>query len=345
MRYNFRTILAVACVGVFALSGPAYSKPQAKAVQLQKRADSKKISAKSNPLASHQVKQARDLRYGLKSGLRPPASRDGSNEAARAYTPISQFSARPTFGWPALVTEARKYIGTNPTAMNKRWCARFMNLVLTKAGYSGTGSDAARSFASYGRRVSEPRVGAIAVLSRGKNRNFGHVGVVTGLDPRGNPIIISGNHGRRVGEGLYSRDRVIAYVMPAEQPQLAHAQSATSSDADREGIPSPIAELLAAINNESPREPRRVPQPSPARERVVQQMPQTPPVRVRLVEQTPPTVAPPPQAAGAERASQAERHSVPLDPALAKFLGINNSNVAEPQPMAPRRRVAAGLPR
>jgi uncharacterized protein (TIGR02594 family) len=55
-------------------------------------------------------------------------------------------------------------------------------------------------------------VGAIAVMSRGARG--GHVGVVSGIDANGNPIIISGNHGRRVAESTYSRGRIYAYVMP-----------------------------------------------------------------------------------------------------------------------------------
>jgi uncharacterized protein (TIGR02594 family) len=161
----------------------------------------------------------------------------------------------PLFGWPTLVTEARKYIGTNPTDRKRLWCATFLNLVLAKSGYAGTGSDAAKSFASYGKRVSEPTIGAIAVLTRGKRG--GHVGIVTGIDANGNPIIISGNHGHRVGEATYPRQRVIAYVMPtgrAPLTRLASAGPATplrASDADHEGgFSSPIDELLAAINAE-----------------------------------------------------------------------------------------------
>ena len=112
----------------------------------------------------------------------------------------------------SIVAEARRWIGTNPTDMDRLWCARFMNFVLKRVGYRGTGSDMARSFASYGRRIGGPQVGAIAVMSRGNNG--GHVGVVSGIDRSGNPIIISGNHGHRVGRGVYPRQRVIAYVMP-----------------------------------------------------------------------------------------------------------------------------------
>ena len=111
-----------------------------------------------------------------------------------------------------VVAEARKYIGGNPTGRGSLWCARFANMVLQHSGYRGTGSDMASSFAKYGQRVSGPQVGAIAVMSRG--RRGGHVGVVSGIDPSGNPIIVSGNHGHRVAEAVYSRGRIYAYVMP-----------------------------------------------------------------------------------------------------------------------------------
>jgi uncharacterized protein (TIGR02594 family) len=111
-----------------------------------------------------------------------------------------------------VVREAKRWIGTNPTGWSHVWCARFMNFVLKRTGHQGTGSDAADSFASYGTRLWFPRVGAIAVMKRGKNG--GHVGVVSGFDDSGNPIIISGNHNKRVGVGVYSRERVYAYVMP-----------------------------------------------------------------------------------------------------------------------------------
>ena len=111
-----------------------------------------------------------------------------------------------------VVAEARRHLGGNPTGRGRLWCARFMNMVLQHSGYRGTGSDMARSFASYGQRVSGPQVGAIAVMARG--RSGGHVGVITGIDAKGNPIMISGNNGNRVREAPISRGRILAYVMP-----------------------------------------------------------------------------------------------------------------------------------
>lgn len=117
-----------------------------------------------------------------------------------------------TFGAPRWLVIAEGYKGTNPTHKSSLWCADFMNLVLAQSGAKTSKSSMARSFADYGTRLSGPQVGAIAVFARGKRG--GHVGIVKGIDARGNPIIISGNHNRRVGEGTYPRNLVIAYVWP-----------------------------------------------------------------------------------------------------------------------------------
>jgi uncharacterized protein (TIGR02594 family) len=110
-----------------------------------------------------------------------------------------------------VVAEARRYIGGNPTSRGSLWCARFMNMVLERSGHHGTGSDLASSFSHYGQRVSGPQIGAIAVMGR---RGGGHVGVVSGIDAHGNPILVSGNSGHRVRETAYPRGRIYAYVVP-----------------------------------------------------------------------------------------------------------------------------------
>jgi uncharacterized protein (TIGR02594 family) len=97
-------------------------------------------------------------------------------------------------GGSSAVAVARRYLGGNPTGRSRLWCAHFMNLVERKVGRSGTGSGMARSYASYGRRVSDPRPGYIAVMRR---RGGGHVGYVMSVS--GNKVqIISGNHGRKL---------------------------------------------------------------------------------------------------------------------------------------------------
>ena len=123
----------------------------------------------------------------------------------------SRTAAPSGFGSSDLVADARRYIGGNPTGRGSLWCARFMNMVLQQTGHRGTGSDMASSFASYGQRISGPQIGAIAVMGR---RGGGHVGIITGIDGSGNPIMISGNNGNRVREAPISRGRIYAYVMP-----------------------------------------------------------------------------------------------------------------------------------
>lgn len=132
--------------------------------------------------------------------------------ASNATAPPAGGAMASGYGSSGIVSEARKYLGGNPTGRGSLWCARFMNMVLQHSGYRGTGSDMASSFAQYGQRVSGPQVGAIAVMTRG--RRGGHVGIITGIDAKGNPILISGNNGNRVREAPVSRGRIYAYVMP-----------------------------------------------------------------------------------------------------------------------------------
>ena len=137
-----------------------------------------------------------------------------THRVAKAYASVSPETvtgAAASGGGSDLVMEARHYLGGNPTGRGSLWCARFMNMVLARTGHRGTGSDMAASFASYGHRVSGPQVGAIAVMGR---RGGGHVGIITGIDSHGNPIMISGNNGNRVKEAPISRGRIYAYVMP-----------------------------------------------------------------------------------------------------------------------------------
>ncbi len=146
-----------------------------------------------------------------------PARKAGRGRHARKHISRTRNRADQSgtaprgFGGGDLVSEARRYIGGNPTGRSSLWCGAFMDLILQRTGHR-PGSNLARDYAHYGQRVSGPQVGAIAVMSRGKRG--GHVGVVSGIDESGNPIIISGNHGRRVAESTYSRGRVFAYVMP-----------------------------------------------------------------------------------------------------------------------------------
>jgi uncharacterized protein (TIGR02594 family) len=130
--------------------------------------------------------------------------RHGRRQVASTAPALGNFTSN------SLVAEARKYLGTNPTGRRSLWCGAFMDMVLKRTGHKG-GGNLALGYAHYGSRVSGPQIGAIAVMGR---RGGGHVGVVSGIDPNGNPIIVSGNHNHTVAEAVYPRGRIFAYVMP-----------------------------------------------------------------------------------------------------------------------------------
>jgi uncharacterized protein (TIGR02594 family) len=159
----------------------------------------------------------RDMRYSsstaqIAADTSRHARRHGrqSLAEARAEAQSHANSAYGGFTSNDLVAEARKYIGTNPTGRGSLWCGAFMDLVLKRTGHPG-GGNLALGYEHYGTRVAGPQVGAIAVMGR---RGGGHVGVVSGIDANGNPIIVSGNHNHTVAESVYPRSRIAAYVMP-----------------------------------------------------------------------------------------------------------------------------------
>ena len=128
--------------------------------------------------------------------------------------------------------EALRWKGANSSQVgvpSELWCADFMNFILGQTGQGGTGSRAARSFLKYGKPLDGPRVGAIVVLTRnGAHSESGHVGIVRGTDGEGNPIVISGNHGKKVAESIYPKQKVLGYFMP---PNTEKVNAATMSAA------------------------------------------------------------------------------------------------------------------
>jgi uncharacterized protein (TIGR02594 family) len=247
MRFHTQAVLALGCVTMTALSIPAFSRPNPQGLEQDPTVRVVRIPQP----APGQAAKKPTLTYKKRIHRKPHViGQQRVNEFEhddrypfREHAAATTHAAKSSYAWSsALIGEARKYLGTNPTSRKRLWCARFMNFVLAKAGFAGTNSDAAKSFAAYGQRISEPKVGAIAVLTRG--RRGGHVGIVTGFDSRGNPILLSGNHGHRVGYGVYSRSRVIAYVLPTQHtkhgPLREHAEAAPVRDA----VPQRAAQVV-----------------------------------------------------------------------------------------------------
>lgn len=217
MRFkaNKKTALISTCAALTfaaAIASDVEAKPRQSKTKPHRAAAAQMATPTVQPDERLPVDIAADI-AGAYAAAGPVDGRRNKAKAARARQAGTQ-PPRLAFGIGGsdIIAEARRHLGTNPTGRSSLWCARFLNMVLERSGRHGTGSDMASSFASYGRRVSGPQVGAIAVMSRGKRG--GHVGIVTGIDESGNPVIISGNHGKRVAETAYSRGRIYAYVMP-----------------------------------------------------------------------------------------------------------------------------------
>lgn len=208
MRVTKKRLAILFCtVAVAALAGSAIARPslrnqaaQASVVQTATGAD----RDQRYPLFNLPTSNNETVQSGRRHSHR--VSRAQARRAAQSHAN----SAYGGYTSNALVAEARKYIGTNPTGRGSLWCGAFMDMVLKHTGHKG-GGNLASAYARYGTRVAGPQVGAIAVMGR---RGGGHVGVVSGIDANGNPIVVSGNHNHTVAESVYPRSRISAYVLP-----------------------------------------------------------------------------------------------------------------------------------
>lgn len=94
------------------------------------------------------------------------------------------------------------------------WCAAFTNSMLKRAGLVGTRSLAARSFETYGKKLDQPKVGAIAVFPRGNPKGWqGHVGIVAEVGDA-TVKILGGNQKDQVCIATYPKNRALAWRWP-----------------------------------------------------------------------------------------------------------------------------------
>ena len=196
-RLRRRATLLLCVLSAVSFAGTAMARPVHKATQ------------NLQPVASVQDTRSPDSQPYPLEGVRASSGSAVKAQGQGQSRTQSRAHAGDAFGGftsNSLVSEARNFLGTNPTGRSRAWCGAFLDMVLKKTGHAG-GGNLARAYAGYGTRVSGPQVGAIAVMNH-------HVGVVSGVDPNGNPIIVSGNHNRTVAESVYPRSRITAYVMP-----------------------------------------------------------------------------------------------------------------------------------
>jgi len=130
-------------------------------------------------------------------GRQPLATRIASDDGGRAGD---------------VIAEAARWIGSgNITGKPGPWRASFANFVLRRTGRPPLGNDIVSSALGYGKRLSGPRVGALAVLST-RRGCAGHAGFVAGVNADDSIRLISGNWGRRVADATISQRQVVAFV-------------------------------------------------------------------------------------------------------------------------------------
>lgn len=90
------------------------------------------------------------------------------------------------------------------------WCSAFVNWCVEKSGFAGSNSAWARSWLSWGKPLSRPRRGCIAVFSRGKG---GHVAFYVGTQ-REKYRVLGGNQGDAVCVAGYEKERLLGFRVP-----------------------------------------------------------------------------------------------------------------------------------
>ncbi|WP_228235929.1 TIGR02594 family protein [Allomuricauda sp. M10] len=94
------------------------------------------------------------------------------------------------------------------------WCAAFVNWVLQKAGFQGSGKLNARSFLEVGEATESPEKGDIVVLWRNSPDDWrGHVGFYV-RESQDHIYVLGGNQGNEVSIKKYPKSRLLQYRMP-----------------------------------------------------------------------------------------------------------------------------------
>lgn len=103
------------------------------------------------------------------------------------------------------------------TDENTSWCAAFVGSMLERSGITSTKSLLAKSYLKWGRKMEAPRIGCIAVLSRGDPTSWtGHIGFFV-RQSKTAIYLLGGNQSNEVNETAFASDRVLAYRWPTEK--------------------------------------------------------------------------------------------------------------------------------
>jgi len=108
------------------------------------------------------------------------------------------------------------------------WCAAFAGAMLERSGMRATRSLRARSYLAWGSSIDLPRLGAIAVLTRGPDPALGHVGFLVGETDAG-LVLLGGNQSNAVTVAVFERSRLLSLRWPDAASAVAQ-QSASDTN-------------------------------------------------------------------------------------------------------------------
>lgn len=114
---------------------------------------------------------------------------------ARRYRAVFEIGAVSGPAQSRIIADARRYLGMgNVTGFRGPWCMAFVQKILRETGHHFTRSLRAIDARFLGLPTT-PRTGVVAYTAH-------HTGFVVGVE-RGRILLLSGNHGHRVGLGWY----------------------------------------------------------------------------------------------------------------------------------------------
>lgn len=125
------------------------------------------------------------------------------------------------------------------------WCAAFVGACIERSGRRSTRSLMARSYLGWGEPITEPRLGAVAVLSRGADPALGHVGFVVGVTDD-QVQLLGGNQAQQVNVQSFPKARLIGLRWPVATGTRADAAAPPIT---REGARSASADARKAADN------------------------------------------------------------------------------------------------
>jgi uncharacterized protein (TIGR02594 family) len=108
------------------------------------------------------------------------------------------------------IIQYHKACDSKYTSDSISWCSSFINFCLQQAGGRGTRSAMARSFLSWGKKVTKPKAGDLVIFSRGTDGISGHVGFYV-KESKSHISVLGGNQSDAVNISSYAKTRVLGF--------------------------------------------------------------------------------------------------------------------------------------